>query len=377
MKSLLNIQNSSAVVLIAILAACSGKQENKSAQLEALKKEQVELTKKIDALQKEIEKENPDAAPKVKMKEVGVVDLAPRSFDHYVQTQGSVVAIDNIQMSAKSAGIVTQVYAREGEAVGQGQILAQIDNSLIVRGIDELKARLELANTIFQRQKNLWDQKIGTEVQFLQAKSNKESLERNLATLQEQNEMTKIKAPINGTVDEVRIKVGENAAPGMPVFRIVNTSDLKAAAKISEAYITTIQKGNKAVVSFPDMDKDISANVSFVGRNIDALTRSFPLEVKLPSASYLRPNMTAVMKIIFQTDANALCVPVNVVQEINGQKIVYIAEADGKNLVARKKIVEVDGVFGALAQIKKGLKAGDKVITVGYQGLSDGELIKI
>ena len=189
--------------------------------------------------------------------------------------------------------------------------------------------------------------------------------------------MTKIKAPINGTVDEVRIKVGENVAPGVPVFRIVNTSDLKAAAKISESYITTIQRGNKAVISFPDMDKSINANVSFVGRNIDALTRSFPLEVKLPSASYLRPNMTAVMKIIFHTEPNALCVPVNVVQDINGQKIIYVAENDGKKLVARKRVVEVDGVFGSQAQIKSGLKSGDKVITVGYQGLNDGELIKI
>lgn len=377
MKSLLNIQNSSAVILIALLAACSGKPENKSAQLEAMKKEQVELAKKIEALQNEIEKENPDAVPKVKMKDVSVVEIAPRPFDHYVQTQGNIVAVDNIQMSAKSAGIVTHVYAREGDAIVQGQILAQIDNSLIVRGIDEMKGSLDLANTVYERQKNLWDQKIGTEVQYLQAKNNKESLERRLATLQEQNEMTKIKAPINGTVDEVNVKVGENVAPGMHVFRIVNTSNLKASAKISESYITTIQRGNKATVSFPDMDKSINANVSFVGRNIDALTRSFPLEVKLPSASYLRPNMTAVMKIIFHTEPNALCVPVNVVQDINGQKIIYVAENDGKNLVARKRVVEVDGVFGSQAQIKSGLKSGDKVITVGYQGLNDGELIKI
>ncbi|MBI1767469.1 MAG: efflux RND transporter periplasmic adaptor subunit [Bacteroidetes bacterium] len=376
MKSLLNIQNSSAVILIALLSACSGKPENKSSQLEALKKEQVEITKKIEALQKEIEKENPDAAPKVKMKEINVVELAPRSFDHFVQTQGSIVAIDNIQMGAKTGGVVTHVYTREGEVISQGQTLAQIDNSLIVRNIDELKSNLELANTVYDRQKNLWDQKIGTEVQFLQAKTNKEGLERRLATLQEQNEMTKIKAPISGTVEAVNIKVGENVMPGLPVFRVINTNDLKASAKVSEAYITTIQKGNKATVVFSDLDKSINANVSFVGRNIDALTRSFPIEVKLPSASYLRPNMTAVLKIIFHTEPNALCVPVNVVQDINGQKIIYVAESDGKNLVARRKVVEIEGVYGNFAQVKSGLQAGDKVITVGYQGLNDGELVK-
>lgn len=377
MKSILNTPTASALVLAALLASCSGKTETKTAQLENLKKEQAELTKKIELLEKEVAAENPEAATKVKMKEISVTALAPRSFDHYVLTQGSIVSIDNIQMSAKSAGVVTYVYAREGEAITKGQILAQIDNSLILRGIDELKAQLELANTVFNRQKNLWDQKIGTEIQYLQAKSNKESLERRLATLQEQNEMTKLKSPITGTVEAVNIKVGENVAPGVPAFRVINISDLKASAKISESYITLIQKGDKVSISLPDLNQNIDARVTFVGRNIDALTRSFPVEVKLPSSAYLRPNMTAVMRIIFHTEPAALCVPVNVVQDINGEKVVYVAENDGKNLVARRRVVEVTGVYGPLAEIKKGLKAGEQVITVGYQGLNDGELIKI
>jgi membrane fusion protein (multidrug efflux system) len=377
MKSLLNIPNTSAVVLVALLASCSSKPESKTAQLDTLKKEQAELSQKIEALEKEIAKENPDAAPKLKMKEVNVTALAARPFDHYVQTQGTIVSIDNIQMSAKSAGVVTHVFAREGETISQGQILAQIDNSLIARGIDELKSNLELANTVYERQKNLWAQKIGTEIQYLQAKNNKESLERRLATLQEQNDMTKIKAPISGTVETVNIKVGENVAPGVPTFRVINTNDLKASAKVSEAYITTIHQGDKVSVSFPDLDKNINARVTFVGRNIDALTRSFPVEVKLPSSSFLRPNMTTVLRVIFHTESAALCVPVNVVQDINGEKVVYVAESDGKNLVARRKVVEVAGVYGNLAQINAGLKSGDKVITVGYQGLNDGELVKL
>jgi len=377
MKSILNIRNTSAVILVAIFAACSSKPESKTAQLETMKKEQAELSRKIESLEKEVAKENPGAVKKEKMKDVNVVSLTSRSFDHYIQTQGSIVAIDNIQMSAKSAGVVTFVYTREGESVGQGQIMAQIDNSLIARGIDELKANLSLANTVYERQKNLWEQKIGTEIQYLQAKNSKESLERRLATLQEQNEMTKIKAPISGTIDAVNIKVGENVAPGMPVFRLVNTNNLKASAAISEAFVTNVQKGNKAIVTFPDLDKTITANVSFVGRSIDPLTRSFPLEIKLPSAQFLRPNMTAVLRIVFRTEPNALCVPVNVVQEINGEKVVYTAESDGNKLVARKHVVEVDGVYGSTAQIKKGLKIGDQIITVGYQGLSDGELIKL
>ncbi|MBS1489339.1 MAG: efflux RND transporter periplasmic adaptor subunit [Bacteroidetes bacterium] len=376
MKSFFRSQLPSLFVLVLVAAACSSKTEDKAAQLETLKKKQAELTQQIETLEKEVAKENP-ASARVRMKDVAVFELSPRIFDHYVQTQGNILSIDNIQMSAKSVGVVTQVYTREGDAVSKGQILAQIDNSLIMRNIDEIKAQLELATTVYERQKNLWNQKIGTEIQYLQTKNSKEGLERRLATLNEQNEQTKIKAPINGTVDAVNIKVGENVAPGAPALRIVNMDDLKAFAKISESYISNIHKGDRAVVYLTDINKEIKAPVTFVGRSIDALTRSFPVEIKLPSSHDLRPNMTSTLKIIFYTEKNALCVPVNLVQDIKGEKVVYVAEQDGDKLVARKKIVNVTGVYDNLAEIKTGLKAGDKIITVGYQGLNDGELIKI
>lgn len=364
-----------ALALAIVATSCS--KPSKKDELNELKGKQSELAQKIADLEKEIAKEKPDSAASIKYKDVNVQTIALRPFDHYVQTQGTILSMENIQMSAKTAGIVTTVFSREGETVVKGQIMAQIDNQLIVRNIDELKAQLELATTVYERQKNLWDKKIGTEIQYLQAKNSKEGLERRLATLQEQNDMTKIKAPISGTVDAVNIKVGENVAPGVPVFRVVNTNDLKASAKISESYVTDIQHGNKAVITLPDLNKTIDARVTFVGRNIDALTRSFPVEVKLPSANYLRPNMTASIKIIFYSEAKALCVPVNLVQTIGGEKVVYIAEKDGNKLVARKKVVEVAGVYDNLAQIKSGLAAGQQVITVGYQGLNDGEPIKL
>jgi membrane fusion protein, multidrug efflux system len=375
----MKISNYTPFVLVAVvasfLAGCSASAD-KSAQLKQLKNEQAELAKQVAALEKELAASDTTAS-KSKSKEVVVVDLAPRKFDQYVQTQGSVESTDNILVSAKSMGVLSQVYVREGDAVSKGQTLAQIDNSLTLRGIEEVKSSLDLVNTVYERQKNLWDQKIGTEVQYLQAKNNKESLERRLATLNEQLEMSKIKSPINGTVDQVNVKIGENAAPGMPAFRVINGNDLRVSAKVSEAYISTIRKGNKAMISFSDYDKKIEAPVTFVGRNIDQLSRSFTLEVKLPASNELRPNMTAVVKIIFRSLPAALCVPVNVVQEINGEKIVYVAESDGKQTVARKKVVSIDGVYDNLAQVTAGLKAGDKVITVGYQGLNDGELIKI
>jgi RND family efflux transporter MFP subunit len=362
-----------AILLSALIISCS---QDKTAKLEELKSKRADLEKEISSLEKELKVSDTSKAD-VKAKEVGAIELAPRMFEYYVQTQGLIQAENNILVSAKSAGVVTQVYAREGDSVNKGQILAQIDNSLLLSSMEEVKGALELARTVYERQKNLWEQKIGSEVQYLQAKNNKESLENRLATLREQIEMTKIKSPIVGTIDAVNVKVGENVAPGIPAFRVINSSELKVALKVSEAYVNTINKGDKVTVTITDLGKTFESTISFVGKNIDPLSRSFPVEVKLPSASQLRPNMTAVIRVIYQAFPSALCVPINIVQDINGEKVVYVAEQKDNQLVARRKVVKIDGVYDNLAHILSGLQAGDKIITVGYQGLNDGQFIKI
>lgn len=381
MKNMFNMNSTfysrlSVLATVMLLAACSAATpDDKKAQLEKLKTQQAEITKQIQQLEKEMEKENPTEA-KIKTKDVAVTELAPAKFDHYVQTQGHVEAENNVAVSAKSPGVVTVVYVNEGQQVSKGKVLAQMDNGVILRSIESLKSQLELAQTVYERQKNLWDQKIGTEVQFLQAKSNKESLERQLAGLEEQNDMTRIKAPINGTVDEVIVKAGEAVSPGQPAVRIVNTSDLKLVASVSEAYVTQVKKGNKVLVHIPELKKDFESRVTFVGKTIDPLSRTFIVEVKLTTEPNLRPNMTGVIKVVFHTEPEAITVPINVVQDVNGEKIVFVAESDGKNTVARKKVVRVEGVYNGKAQVS-GLTAGEKVITFGYQGLNDGEFLKI
>lgn len=376
MKSIL-YPRLSVLAFAGILAACSATtpENDKQSRLEKLKMEQASLAKEVASLEAEIAKENPDSIS-VKAKDVGVIELAPRSFNHYVQTQGSVEAEDNIMIGAKSMGVVTAVYVTEGQQVSKGKVLVQLDNAVIRQSIEAMKSQLELATIIYNRQKNLWDQKIGTEVQYLQAKANKDNLEKQLASLQEQSDMAKITSPINGTVDEVIAKIGENLSPGMPAVRVINSSNLKLKANVSEAYVTSIKKGNKVLVNIPELKKELTAQVSFVGKNIDPLSRTFTVEIKLPSLPDLRPNMTGVVKIIFHTEASTIVVPVNVVQDINQEKIVYVAEVNGKQAVARKRVVTVDAVYDNLAQVQ-GLKPGDKVITSGYQGLNDGQAIKL
>ena len=373
MKSISSLTMLSIITTFLLLTGCGN---DKAAKLEKLKSQQTTLSKEIAALEKELATENPQVIA-VRSKEISVIELTPRKFDYFVQTQGMVESKDNILVSAKSMGSISSVYVTEGQAVVKGQILAQIENAITKYSIDEAKASLELAKTVYDRQKSLWDQKIGTEIQYLQAKNNKESLEKRLATLNEQLDMSRIKSPINGTVDEVNIKIGENAAPGAPAFRVINTEDLKIKAKVSEAYVTSIKKENIVQVNFPDLGKTIDARVSFVGRNIDVLSRSFPIEVELSGSPDLRPSMTAILKIVFKSEPQALLVPINLVQEINGQKVVYVVETDGKQTVARRKVIVLGGVYGNMAEVKEGLQSGDKIISVGYQGLNDGEFVKI
>ena len=364
------------VAVAALIASCSSASKDKETQLKELKEQQKEIADKIKTLESEV-KPVGNAPKNAKAKDVVTTELTTGPFNYIVQTQGAVEAEENILVSAKTPGIVTHVFAREGQQVSAGQVLGQVDNSLILKGIEELKSGLELANTVYERQKSLWDQKIGTEIQYLTAKNNKESLEKKLATMNEQNEMSKIKSPINGTIEEVIAKVGENTAPGMPAFRVIGSQNLKVVANISEAYISNIKPGNKAEVKFLDQGKGFEGRVSFVGKNIDPLSRTFTVEIPVPAGSIARPNMSTSVKIIFNTVPTALSVPINVVQTINDQKVVYVAEENGSQLVARKRIVEVGGIFNNQAEITNGLKAGDKIITFGYQGLNDGELVKI
>jgi membrane fusion protein, multidrug efflux system len=375
MKSKLYTKLLALLVIAIVVGACNGSSKDKETQLKDLKAQQAALATQISELEKGIDTKAPTSGTR-RSKEVGVIELTPRPFDHYITTQGAIEAVDNILVSAKTMGIITQVFVREGDVVSKGQTLAQIDNSLTLRGMEEVKSGLDLATTIYNRQKNLWDQKIGTEVQYLQAKNNKESLERRLATIKEQLDMALIKSPISGSVDAVDVKIGQNAAPGAPAFRVVSSDRLKFIANVSEAYVTDVKKGNKVQIAFSDLNKSIGGQVTFVGKAINQLSRTFPVEIALASNNDFRPNMSGELKLIFHSEAAAIVVPVNVVQDINGQKVIYTAETIDGKLVAKRNIVTVIGVYGNLAQVNT-LKTGDKIITVGYQGLNDGELIKI
>jgi RND family efflux transporter MFP subunit len=366
----------SIIAISSILVACGESQSSdKAAELEKLKKQQSELSTQIATLEAEIAKENPDAD--VKARYVNIDTLKLGTFVHYVEVQGTVESDKNVNVIARMPGLVTRVFVNEGVNVKKGQILAAIDDAVIRKNLEELNTRMELANTVFERQKKLWDQKIGTEIQYLQAKNNRDALANTIATLNEQLDMTLIKSPIDGVIDMVDLKEGEMANMMMPAFRVVNFNQLKAAGELAETYLSTVEAGDAVTVLFPDLGAEESAKVTFVSRAINPVSRTFRVEVALSSNKTYRPNMINVMKIVDYTAANAVSVPMNVIQNDQGGAYVYIAVREGKNLVVKKAMVTVGKIYRGKAEITSGLKAGDVLITLGYQDLNEGDYVKL
>jgi RND family efflux transporter MFP subunit len=297
-------------------------------------------------------------------------------FRHYIDLQGKVYAEESVMATAKMPGALRKVYVKNGDNVRKGQLLAEIDDNVMMKSLAELDGQLATATDIFNRQKSLWDQKIGTEVAYIQAKNGKESLERSIATLKEQMAMTKIYAPTNGTVDFVMLRQGQAIAPGVPLCNILNLSNLKVQGEVTEAYAAKVRKGDQVVVYFPDMKKEIETRVSYVSKSINDMNRTFTVECKLPTGTDYRANMIAVLKIIDYQNAKAVVVPVNVIQRSESGEYVLAAEKTGdKQAVVRKKTIEQGPNYNGYVEITKGLTAGDWIISSGYQDVNDGETI--
>lgn len=358
-----------------LLASCGGNHAgDKTAELAKLKQQETELSDKIKALEKEIG--SSDTAVIGKIKDVAVTEVAQQSFKHFVDIQGKVDAEENVNINAQMPGVVSSILVSSGDRVRKGQLLAELDYSGYAAQREALKPSLTLATTSYQKQERLWNQKIGSELQYLQAKTQKESLEKQLNSINEMIEMMRVKSPIDGTVDEVSLKLGQAAAPGAPGIRVVNFSKLKAKADVAESYASKISIGNEVELVFPDLNKKVAAKISFKGRVINTLTRTFVVEANLAAQDDYHPNMLAIMKIVDYTNAKANVIPINTIQNSDeGQYVMIAKNENGKNIAKRQQI-SVGKQYGGMAEITSGLAVGDKIITTGYQDLNDGDNIK-
>jgi len=365
------------IAMIAAIASCGkgNSPEAKKAELEKLKTQYTELGEKIKTLEAELAGSGDSTVVVGKSKEVIVTTLALQPFYHSIDIQGRVEGDENVTLSPKMAGSVIKVNVSAGSNVKAGQVLAEIEHDAMDAQLADLKNSYQLVKDLYEKQKSLWDQKVGTEVQYLQAKNNKESLELKIRQLTETIQMYKMVAPYSGTVDEVTLKVGQIAAPGMQAIRVVNLNKLKVKANLAESYAASIHSGDKVNLIFPDINKSTESHVVYAGKVIDPMTRTFNVEVALPAGDVYRPNMVAQVGIIDYNVKAARVVPVNVIQEIDGKNYVYVAIESGKNKVAHKQEVKVGVIYNGKAEILDGLNEGDNVITTGYNNLNEGTLI--
>jgi len=375
--------------------AKDGALNEKKAELEKLKADYKKLGDDVKTLEGEIAKLDTSAsANATKVKLVSTAPVTTQNFQHFIDLQGKVDAENISYISPRGmGGQVRAVYVQAGQYVKKGQLLLKLDDAIVrqqivaaKQGLEAIKTQLSFAKNIYQRQKNLWDQSIGTEVQLISAKNNVESLENqlrgteeNVKVITEQLNTANVYSDVNGIADEVNIKVGETFT-GMssngPQIKIVNTSSLKVVTNVPENYITRLHKGSAVEITIPDANRKINATISLISQSIDPTQRGFVAEAKIPYDASLKPNQTAIIKILDYAAANAVVIPINLVQTDETSKYVYVMEkqSNGKT-VARKKAVTIGEVYGENVEIKLGLSAGEQIITEGYQSLYEGQSI--
>lgn len=367
-----------ATVAIGFLAACGGGNslEAKKEKLEKLKAQQAELASQINALQDELTQAGDSSLTEnTHTKIVVLTPVAKQNFIHAIDVQGKVDGDENIVYGAKAQGVVSRIYVKAGDRVRAGQVLAELENGSVKANLEAMKKNYELVNTLYEKRKALWDQKVGSEIEFIQAKTNKEALEKQIAAAKETLDLFSIRADFDGVVDLVNIKVGQGVAPGTGIT-VVNPSALKVKADLSESYASQVKQGNNAVVRFIDINKTINGKVAYSSRSINPATRTFNVEVNLPNDAELHPNMVAELKIVDYEKPNSIVVPINTIQDIDGQKVVFVAEKKGNEYVAKKVPVTVGRMYETSAEILSGLTEGAQLITVGFQDLTEGQVVK-
>lgn len=352
------------------MIACHSGGTDKKAELDNLKKQEAEIKSKITALEIELSKSDSTGLNGIA---VSVLTLTPETFKNYIEVQGRIDAEENVSVSSEMPGTVTKINVKVGDEVNKGDVLAETDARTISQSIADLQVNYELVTQIFDKQKNLWEQKIGTEVQYLQAKANKESMEKKMTMLQQQLSMSKIISPISGTIDAVDVKLGQMVAPGMPAIRVINFSNLKVKADVAETYASKIKKGSDVLVYFPDMADSIMAKVNFVSRAINQTTRTFLVEVLLDNKSEYHPNMVARLNINdYKSAEPAIVIPVRTIQkDENNASFVFVAE----NGVAQKRLITLGKEYSGKAEVKSGLKENELLVTLGYDVINEGDAI--
>ncbi|NGX83247.1 efflux RND transporter periplasmic adaptor subunit [Aequorivita sp. KMM 9714] len=377
------------IIFIATLVSCGGDQKSvdsliESGDLSAIKTKRTELNQQQRDLKAEIDKLNEYIDSHEKKERPALITaevIKDTVFKHYVEVQGNVETDQNVVLNAEYSGVLTNIYVKEGQRVSKGQRLAKIDDGGLSSQVAQQEAQLALAKTTFERQERLWEQKIGSEIQYLQAKTNYEAAKNTTNQLRAQLGKTIITAPFSGVIDDIISDPGQVVVPGQtPIIRLVNLSDMYVKASIPETYLTNIKKGTRVEVNLASINENFTGTVRQVSNYINPNNRSFEIQVEIPNKDgNVKPNLIATVKVNDYSAENAITIPENILQEnAAGETIAYIYKPiDDSTGVAKRIIIETGLSYGNHTEVKSGLKKGDTIIKEGAKTLRDGQKVTI
>jgi len=348
--------------------------------LKNLLSETKQSQKKLDDLLVELEQKIGELDTS-QVRKVSVTAVRSRKGDlqHFTEIQGSVKGEDPIMASAESGGRLTQMKWKEGDFIKKGDLVATLDMESVSKQIAELETRLDLAKTVYERQKRLWDQNIGSEMQYLQAENNMKSLQKSIETVRFQTTKANVYSPASGTVDRVMIQQGEMSGPGSPILMITNTSQVKVVAGVPEKYLKIIKKGQMVTVKFPSLDEERKARVSMIGRQVNAANRTFDVEVTLSNpGGILKPNLLSMMMLNDETIKGAVMIPEELIrQDVIGRAYVFVVENTGEGEMVKKALITTGSSSEGYVVVEEGLDGKELIIAKGGRGLSEGQRIEV
>lgn len=355
-----------------------------SDNVETLRKKKDELVANQQALNadiKLIDKRLEDLNPEKNLPLITTIEAQVAPFDHYLELQGSVKTDDNIVVTPEMGGVLTRVYVKEGQRVSKGQILAKIDDGGMSQQLAQMQVQADFAKTTFERQERLWNQKIGSEIQYLQAKSSYDGQLKAISSMQQQLGKSTIRAPFSGTIDDIMTEQGSVVSPGQSaILRIVSLKNMFIETSVPETYITNVVKGKNVEVYFPVLDKKITAKVNKTGNYINPDNRTFRAEIEVSNKdNSIKPNLTARLKINDYSNDTAILIPQSLISEnAAGEQYIYVLTAiAGDKAVATRKIIQTGRTQGDVIEVLDGLENGDQVVEEGARSIKDGQEVKI
>ena len=367
-------------IAIITLFSCSN-EKTENPDLQELTTKKTAILKSIDSLNSElrlVESQIVKLDSSAKLHLVTLLPVKDTLFKHYLEIQGAVQADKNIIITPEMGGTITSIFVKDGQKVAAGQALVQLDDATLRNNIAQLKTQLALATTTFERQQRLWNDKIGSEMQYLQAKAQKESLESNLASLQSQAAKARITAPFSGTIDEIFPRIGELTGPQTPIVRLINLDKVYIEAEITEAYLPIVKKGTEVIVTFPTLNKEIVSTVAQVSNFINPENRSFKVQVNIPNKDKeIKPNLLSELKILDFT-ANGIVVPSHLIQQDqHGHDYVFVAQEKNNETEVIKKPVTTASEYKNDVYVSEGLSKNDTLVDEGARLVKAGDFVRV